>query len=202
MNRLILLFALPLGLAACAPDTSRQAEAAAPAADSARPAPAPVIRDGLAIGPDYVGPFRLGMAEAEARAQVAPERLHSLPRQASDPDAWASRYEVHDSAGRPALRLAVGADGRLAALEVISAAYNTPEGLGVGSTLDEVRAEYAELRYTAQVGDALVLATPEGRLEFWLDISQSDISPSSDISAEGLPGSLVVVQVVLKPARP
>lgn len=202
MNKIYALLALAL-LVACAPDTGRQADSAPPADSTLPPLPpAPSVRDGLAIGPDYVGPFRLGMPEADARAQVVPERLHSLPRQASDPDAWATRYEVHDSAGRPALRLAIGADGLLAAVEVISSAYNTPEGLGVGSTLDEIRAEYPDLRYTAQAGDALVLATPDRRYAFWLDISQTDISPSSDITAESLPGSLVVVQLVLRLSIP
>ncbi len=202
MKPIALLLTLAL-LAACAPDTGQRADTAPPA-DSALPPrpPAPSSRDWLAIGPDYVGPFRLGMAEAEARAQVVPERLHSLSRQSSDPDAWVSRYEVHDSAGRPTLRLAIGGDGLLAAVEVISSAYNTPEGLGVGSTLDEVRTEYPDLRYTAQVGDALVLVTPDRRYAFWLDISQTDISPSSDIAPEALPGSLVVVRLVVQPAQP
>lgn len=187
-------------LVACTPDSGRTESATPPVAAS--PPPSPLGLENTGIFAEAVGPFQLDMAEDQAVSLFPAKRVRSAQRQAHEPLAWVRRYDVVDSSDHPLLRLAVDSSGRLAGIVVLSALYNTPEGLGVGSTLDELRNEYPDLELSSLIGDEAWVSTPDKRLQFSLDTRPiGGVIPGDEDGAPALPGSLVVMRVVVQKPR-
>jgi hypothetical protein len=109
---------------------------AAPAAD----APA------YLIGPDTVGPFRLGAARADVIQQLAGRaHLQRVPTPVGEPTVEVAT--LAGATGRPLVRLRLYA-GRLQELHVVARDRRavTDMGLGVGATFGEAIATYGEPR--------------------------------------------------------
>lgn len=162
------------------------------------PAPlSPHRADSATISATGVGPFELGMPLESATERALARQMNVHPRQPSPDEALRAIVDVHRAKGQTELRLGFDEQGTLAEILVFSSLYNTPEGLGVGSTLDELRGQY-ELEVAA-ISQTEVWMDAEGTsLQFRLDITQLELDVEAEPEATTLPGNLVVSTVLLR----
>jgi hypothetical protein len=174
------------------PATSEQASL-----DGDRAMPRAAAVDSLAIRDDGVGPFTIGLSLDQLSTMVATELLHSIPKSESDTGTVAAVLELREASGRSLLRFGLDRDNRVVEICVLSAAYNTPDGLGVGSTLDELRG-ILSLESARLIGDELWLDDEQTGLRFRLDATQFALSVQDELDILTLPGTLIVTAVVAR----
>lgn len=153
--------------------------------------------DSLAISDSAVGPYPLGLSLDQLASRVATEQLQSVPRSPTDTGAVVAVLELREAAGRSLLRFGLDQDNRVIEVCVLNAAYNTADGLGVGSNLDELRSAIT-LDSPLLAGEELWLTDKQNRLHYRLDASQFTLSMQDELDVLTLPGTLVVTAVVLR----
>lgn len=109
----------------------------------ARPWGKPVAAGQLIAGRE-VGGVTLGMPVAQARGRLAPS-YSVLKRKVLVGDAYRDVYKVTDAGGEP-LFFIYEKDGQAWGITIVSPAFRTASGIGIGSTLDQMRIQYPEVR--------------------------------------------------------
>lgn len=188
----LLLFVALVASCSTQPSTTEQTS---PDLDRVMPRAAAV--DSLAIRDHGVGPFSIGLSLDQLSTMVAAELLQSMPKSESDTGAVVAVLELREPAGRSLLRFGLDRDNRVIEICALSATYNTADGLGVGSTLDELRSTLT-LESPRLVGDELWLDDEQTGLQFRLDATQFALSVQDELDILTLPSTLVVTAVVAR----
>ncbi|WP_051580808.1 hypothetical protein [Pseudonocardia acaciae] len=163
------LAAVAAGCGLDAPVVSmRPAPAPAPAPASSPPAapaaPTPAAAGGKVLGPNGYGALTLGVPRADA---VRTGLLTPANPVATNP----AECTLHHIAGRPAAeRIGVYVSPRQGVVQIASAPdWRTPENIGAGSTLTQVRAAYPDLVQDVNGTTATVPGNPTAVYRFMLD---------------------------------
>lgn len=139
----------------------------------------------VSIGRDRVGPLRLGMSESELRAAVSGARDTSWSAEGMTERGLV----VPLGGGKSATALLV--DGRVERVYVRQPEVTTGRGLGVRSTLGELRDAYGRACMGVGEGRVVVWFPAEPGVSFGLDAEL----PAAAASPGDLPGSAAVTEV-------
>jgi hypothetical protein len=162
----VALFATALALGGCATTTPADRTTTAPT-DAATAAAGPNL------GPDGFGALKLGMTRAEASATGLTENLAVEEGSGcgSDTDGWlkgAPTPAEEDASGRLYFS---SSSGKLVAIYVYSSVA-TPEGITIGSSIDEVLAAYPDWQGEAEgvgIGYAAVPSNDQANYRINID---------------------------------
>ncbi|MQA07936.1 MAG: hypothetical protein GEU98_05145 [Pseudonocardiaceae bacterium] len=144
------------------PETTSDTRSAGPGAEILA---APVPSDAT-LGPQGLGGLRLGMSAEEAIA------TGHLGPDAQQPRAYCESYEVYGGSGANATMNS--GDGLMAITGGPST--RTPEGIGSGSTKDEVRAAYPNLQDQGSSATTAVPGNPNAVFSFQFSGEQGPVS--------------------------
>lgn len=96
------------------------------------------------IAAKAVGAISLGMPVDRIKGNLAPS-AQVLKRKILVNDAYYDVYKATDASGEP-LFYAYEKSGRVWGISVVSPAFKTVSGIGIGSSLDQMRISYPEVR--------------------------------------------------------
>jgi hypothetical protein len=173
---------------------------ASPSAPTAAADPHPAADD-LVLSPAGLGPLTVGMpAESNPGAAMIswdPEHCAALAEEGDDPGRWVA--EGYGSATRadgtetePLFGIATDDSGAVAWIDVYGTAPRTPEGIGVGSTLEDVLAAYPDLSepFAGALSEVRGITRPEGILVLETTLGDPELPDGTVVLARVLaPGS-------------
>ena len=136
--------------------------------------------DDLVVTPGAVGPAQVGMSKADAAATGLFEVDLPAPAEGCPPYPlqWKTEYEGLD--------VLTDDDESITSIGVSEGGPKTAEGIGVGSTLDDVKTAYPDLSPIAEAGfdqAGAFVSSGDGFIGFLFgDATKSNIEESSAIS--------------------
>jgi hypothetical protein len=169
-------------LAGCGSDDNpKPADAtSAEPTESASPSPTVVAPDDLVVKPGAVGPVRVGMSKEEAAATGMFDVDLPAPAEGCPPYPlqWKKQYKGLD--------VLTGDDEAIVSIGVTKDGPKTAEGIGFGSTLDDVKKAYPDLSPVAEAGQlqaGAFVSSGDGFIGFLFgDATKADIKGSSAIN--------------------
>jgi hypothetical protein len=150
----------------------------------------------LVLSPAGLGPLAVGRPPATNPGAAMIEWDADLCAEISSesPGRWVpSGYapEVRDGEPRPLFHVAAD-DQQVSRIDVLSATIRTAEGVGVGTTVDELRATYPQLSgpFEGPLSRVWWLTGPTGTLVLETQGAENGLQP------EGAPASVILMRVV------
>ena len=171
---------------------------------SSSPAPTPMPTAGEKPGTSWqisksqIGPIQIGMAVNAMRKRVPAEFLKEVPitREGRGYRAYEIRQSPADQKAGLLVEETCEPTCQVWRVHVQNPAYKTKEGLGVGSTLGEVKKHY-KLNYLGAGETEIVAVSDEAKLTFMLDVSKVPAKQVPRLTLENTPDSTPIIGMLI-----
>ncbi|RDC65108.1 hypothetical protein [Adhaeribacter pallidiroseus] len=172
------------------------------AASSPAPTPAPNKGENPGtswqISKSQIGPIQIGMAVNAMRKRVPAEFIKEIPITREGRGNRA--YEIRQSPGEQKAGLLIEETCeptcQVWRVHVQNPAYKTKEGLGVGSTLGEVKKHY-KISYLGAGETEIVAVSDDAKLTFMLDVSKVPAKQVPRLNLKNTPDSTPIIGMLI-----
>jgi hypothetical protein len=150
------------------------------------------------ITKSQVGPIRVGMAVNTMRKTVPAEILKEVPITREGRGYRAYEIRSNASAAQPSLLVEETCEPicKVWRIHVQDTAFKTKEGLGVGSTLAEVK-KYYNISYLGGGETEIVAVSDEAKLTFMLDVSKVPPAKVPRLNVKNTPDDTPVIGLLI-----
>ncbi len=171
---------------------------------SSSPAPTQTLGTGESSGTDWqisksqIGPIQIGMAVNAMRKRVPAEFLKEVPitREGRGYRAYEIRQTPTDQKAGLLIEETCEPACQVWRVHVQNPAYKTKEGLGVGSTLGDVKKHY-KLNYLGAGETEIVAVSDDAKLTFMLDVSKVPAKQVPRLNLENTPDNTPVIGMLI-----
>jgi hypothetical protein len=153
---------------------------------------------GWQVSKSQIGPIQIGMAVNAMRKRVPAEFVKEVPitREGRGYRAYEIRLSPADQKAGLLIEETCEPACQVWRVHVQNPAYKTKEGLGVGSTLGEVKQHY-KLSYLGAGETEIVAVSDDAKLTFMLDVSKVPAKQVPRLNLENTPDNTPVIGMLI-----
>ena len=179
-------------------DLDSTGDAAAPPGASLPSGSTNNIGSSWQITKGQIGPIRVGMPVTEMRKQVPAQLLKEVPitREGKGYKAYEIRQSGADTKAGLLVEEICEPDCKVWRIQVQNPAYKTKEGLGIGSTLADVKKHY-KLSFLGAGETEIVAVSDDAKLTFMLDVSNVPPKEVPRLNLKNTPDSTPVIGMLV-----